>query len=240
MKAIYLSLAWVLLTVFSPAISAQTEANFFQPDKAFTPRWGLHLMPLSNLNPNPRLRIGIQRQWARISVVTDFSYGADWTPILWSDTWEIDEGYRFMAIRPEIRYHLESIKDVVDAESMLYIGLEGYFTYLERIRIDDYFFIDDRQFVFDEAKLQRARHGVMAKFGMNASIGKHLYFDSYIGLGIALRQIRYVDTVNLFSVDQVDNGTGFEEWFIGDGLWRTYGNRWLPDLALGLRIGIFL
>lgn len=185
--------------------------------------FGLHLMPFSFINVLPRLRLGAQFKSKRFSYLLDLEYGFDSSTELPNNLGKRD--YRFFGIRPEIRYDLSAYN------RNLYLGLEVPVTFMKR-NIDGEFTDAGGTILFvDLAHQNRFRMSAIGKFGFQRLIGQHFYFDAYTGLGVYFRDVEYTDRVG----ERVANDELFREWgFFGP---VQEGTRWLPELALGIRLG---
>jgi hypothetical protein len=185
--------------------------------------FGLHLMPFSFINVLPRLRLGMQFKHNRFSYLLDVEYGFDNSTELPNGIAKRD--YRFFGLRPEIRYNVSPYN------RNLYVGLEVPVTFMER-NIDGEFTNAGGTILFvDLARQNRFRMSAIGKFGIQRLIGQHFYLDAYTGLGVYFREVEYTDRVG----EQTASEDLFREWgFFGP---VQEGQRWLPELALGLRLG---
>jgi hypothetical protein len=185
--------------------------------------FGLHLMPFSFINVLPRLRLGAQFKSNRFSYLLDLEYGFDSSAELPNDLGKRD--YRFWGLRPELRY------GVGKYNRSLYLGLEIPVTFMER-NINGDFTSEEGDMIFvDAARQNRFRISAIGKFGIQRLIGDHFYFDAYTGLGIYFRDVEYTNRVG----ERLDDENFLNEWgFFGP---VQEGKRWLPELALGVRVG---
>ncbi|MFK8161285.1 MAG: hypothetical protein AB8H12_02375 [Lewinella sp.] len=185
--------------------------------------FGLHLMPFSFINVLPRLRLGAQFKSNRFSYLLDVEYGFDTSADLPNDMAKRD--YRFLGLRPEIRF------DVGAYNRNIYVGLEVPVTFMER-NIEGNFTSEEGDIVFvDVARQERFRMSAIGKVGIQRLIGEHFYFDVYTGLGVFFRDVEYTNRVG----ERLDDENFLDEWgFFGP---VQEGRRWLPELALGVRMG---
>lgn len=185
--------------------------------------FGLHLMPFSFINVLPRLRLGAQFKSNRFSYQLDVEYGVNTATELSNDLGNRD--YRFWGLRPEIRY------DVSAYNRDLYLGLELPVSFVKR-NIQGEFTSEGGTLLFvDVARQERFRMSAIGKLGFQRLIGQHLYLDAYTGLGVFYRDVAYTDRVG----EREASEDFIREWgFFGP---VPEGQRWLPELALGVRIG---
>ncbi|WP_020567672.1 hypothetical protein [Neolewinella persica] len=184
--------------------------------------FGLHLMPFSFINVLPRLRLGAQFKSNRFSYLLDVEYGFDRSSDLPNDLAKRD--YSFFGLRPEIRYDVgRNYRDV-------YVGLELPVTFMERNIQGRFTTLEGDRLSVDVARQDRFRLSAIGKVGIQRLIGRHLFIDVYTGLGVFLRDVKYTDRVGVR--EDIDD---FEEWgFFGP---VQEGRRWLPEMALGCRVG---
>lgn len=194
------------------AVSSKMEHGF-----------GLHLMPFSFINVLPRLRLGAQFKSKRFSYLLDLEYGFDNSTRLPNDLGTRD--YQFFGLRPEVRY------DVGRYNRNLYVGLELPFSIVERNIDGEITSAEGERLLVDKALQNRFRIGAIGKVGFQRLIGRHLYLDAYTGLGIFFREVEYSNRVG----ERPSGDEIFRDWgFFGP---VQEGPRWLPELALGARVG---
>lgn len=185
--------------------------------------FGLHFMPFGLLNVRPRLRLGAQLKRNRLSYLLDLEYATSANAQLPNDRGNRD--YRFYGLRPELRYDIGRYRDG------WYAGLELPVTYFHRNITENFTDVEGNRRSVDRARQERRRISAIGKFGIQRLLGEHFSLDAYTGLGVAYREVRYTERVGDSAVPEED----FEEWgFFGP---VQEGKRWMPELALGIRVG---
>jgi hypothetical protein len=161
---------------------------------------GIHIVPLSLFDFNPRLRLGLEyRGFNRLGYNIELGWGnhlfkdLSITESVWSDH------YSFFEIRPEIkRYSYES-------ERMeKYLGAELFYSYLsDQIQLNDYYQQNTGDNIyFEKASFQRHKIGMMLKAGFKWLVGNRFTIDYSSGFGLAYRSISYTDQVNPQIIDR--------------------------------------
>ena len=202
------------------------------PSVSFENTWfGIQIMPLSFSGRNPRLRLGLNVQRDRWRYMVDLEYGNE--GIRNFARRNSDLHYSFAGIRPEMQYAL--LHKHFNHEINQYLALEIPFNFLEREFVNGHFEGEGVSYAFDNAIQKRLRWSILFKTGLTMTIAKSIYLDYYTGFGIAWRNIRYDDIVNLHE----DNPGGTREWGFLDEQFPP-GKKCVPDLAFGLRIGYFI
>jgi hypothetical protein len=201
----------------------QVQDGRFAVSRDMNKGFGLHLMPFSFINVLPRLRLGVQFKANRFSYLLDVEYGFDNASKLSNDLARRD--YRFIGLRPEIRY------DISRRNRNIYVGLEVPVTFMERNISGEFSTVEGSFINVDVARQNRFRLSVIGKMGVQYLIGRHFYLDAYTGVGVYFRDVEYSDRVG----EQVASDDSFDErGFFGP---VQEGQRWLPELALGVRAG---
>lgn len=169
--------------------------------------WDIHIVPLSLVDFNPRLRLGVEYRghnrlgyhielgWAN-HLFKDFGI----TESVWSDH------YSYFEIRPEIkRYSFESER--MDK----YFGAELFYSYLSDEFIhDDYYQQNTGENIFfEKANFQRHKIGLMLKAGFKWLVGNRFTIDYSSGFGLAHRSISYTNQVNPQIIDRDLINEGF-------------------------------
>lgn len=190
-------------------------------------RVNLNIMPLSLINLNGRLRLGIEIEGEKMSYCLDLEYGNDWTRIIRRN----DLGFNFYGIRPEIRYKVGR-----NNKSPYYIGLEIPMNFLQRkLGFTSYENIEGIRMEFTNGTMTRERASLLFKIGSGRLLGNRLTLNYYFGIGAAYRNIEYKDRLNSnLATTELDEGWGLSS----DA--SSEGSKFVPDLALGIRIGLFV
>lgn len=185
--------------------------------------FGLHFMPFGLINVLPRLRLGAQLKHHRLSYLLDLEYATSGSAQLPNDRGNRD--YRFYGLRPEVRYDIGRYRDG------WYVGLELPVTYFHRNITENFTDVEGNRRSVDRARQERRRFSATGKFGIQRLLGEHFLLDAYTGLGVAYRDVRYTERVGDSAVPEEN----FEEWgFFGPS---REGKFWMPELALGIRVG---
>jgi len=183
----------------------------------------LHVMPLSFINVSSRFRFGAQLKRDRWSYLLDLEIGSDFT-----HAWTGDDNSRnlhFYGIRPELRCDLGAYR------SGFYLGLELPVTWMNRTTNGSFSTAQGGRRRVEQVRQERFRASAIAKLGLQFLAGDHVLFDFYVGLGAAYRDVRYTERVG----EVIDPLEEFELGLFSD-LYQE-GERLVPDLAAGFRIG---
>ncbi|WP_090169927.1 hypothetical protein [Neolewinella agarilytica] len=190
--------------------------------------FGIHLMPFSIATRYPRLRLGMQYKLERFSLVLDAEYGNDGirNVILQPDK---NDDYRFVGIRPEIRYSLPKLV------RELYVGMELPYTRTSQQFSGGYYSEELGPVSVSSARRQRNRFSIIPKIGAQFLEGRFTV-DAYMGAGLALVEWTYLDREDLRSVP-----VGFfNENFAFFNEDRDEGRRSALELSGGFRFGFWL
>jgi len=223
-------LTLLLFFIALPGLRAQEVLTENAPRAEKTFRGlGLHLMPFSIVTRYPRLRLGLQYKLERFSFVVDGEFGNDGIRNLIAQP-DRNDDYKFVGIRPEIRYSLPTVL------KEFYVGLEVPYTLTSQQFSGGY---QSEQFgpvSVDNARQQRSRVSVIPKVGAQFLEGGWFTVDFYLGAGLALVQWDYLDRENLRSVPVgffPDDFALFNED-------KDEGSRPVLELSGGFRFGIWL
>ena len=227
------SISTALFLLFSVPLFAQAgpappDPAGADPTRVVQRGASLHVMPLSFFNGFSRFRAGAQYKWSRWGLLLDYERGSDYTQSLVSNN--DNASYKFVGIRPELRF------DPVPSFTPFYLGMEVPVTKMER-RVNGRFTRADGSGVrVTNALQERTRVSLIFKAGMQYAVWNRLYFDLYLGLGAAYRRLEYSDASRTEPIRD-DDFEGFG--IFGSGLSRE-GVVYVPELALGLRVGYWL
>jgi len=211
--------------IFSTIVSAQ-ELN--QQKGSL----GIHIVPLSLFDFNPRLRLGLELRENRLGYNIELGWANHLfkdlaiTETIWSDH------YSFLEVRPGIkRYSYES-------ERMeKYFGAELFYSYLsDQLFLDDYHEQNTGQNIyFEKANFHRHKIGLMLLAGFKWLVGNRFTIDYSSGFGFAHRSISYTDQVN---PQIIEMDLEREEFYTPAR--KKEGEYVIPQLSFQLKFGFLL
>lgn len=193
---------------------------------------GIHIVPLSLFDFNPRIRLGLEY---RAQTRLGYNLELGWANHLFKDlainetVWT--DHYSFFEIRPAIkRYSFES--EGIDK----YFGAELFYTYLadELIREDYYEQSTGENIYFEKSNFRRHKIGLMLLAGFKWFVVNRFTIDYSSGFGVAPRSIAYTDQVN----PQIIDGDLREGFFTPSR--KKEGEYVIGQVSLQLKFGYVL
>lgn len=193
--------------------------------------FAIHVVPLALIDPNPRIRIGIEYHgFNKLGYSLDVGLGKRFLKDLSLTEGPWGNQYTFFEIHPELKwYTLESGR----FES--YLSLELFYSILtDQLSDNDYYEESDSQnFYFEQASFSRHKIGLLLKVGNKWHFAGPMFFDMSAGFGIAYRDISYDDVTGMITNDF---NTG--EWFLPP--YKKEGNFFVPQFAVNMKFGVIL
>lgn len=202
---------------------------FSQEGYKFNDRLSLTIAPLSMLDANSRLRLGIE---SNISEKQAFNLDIGFAVPFIESNYSIEtinSTYKFLEIRPQFKRIIFSGHD-----TRIYAGLELFASFCKREFLNNYYYPENsRSSVYYEfAKVKREKHGAHLLLGWQGYMYNLFLIDMYVGFGVAYKKIDYYDLYGSYP-SQYEI---FEEWFPDPYLYE--GATLQPNFALGMKIGI--
>ncbi len=191
----------------------------------------LHIVPLTLIDANPRLRLGAEyHPHSRLGYSLEVGVGNTqlnqyrFNGSLWG------QDYSFFEIRPEVKYYKAS-----QGKFNVYYAAELFYLHMHDKLSNEYYYPagSDEPISFSNAYFDKHKFGLQIKIGNKILLWNRLIIDYYGGLGIAHRHINYSNVLN----PEIVGGTICEFWLPPCQL---EGDYFLIQPSLGLRIGYII
>ncbi|WP_341224963.1 hypothetical protein [uncultured Arcticibacterium sp.] len=214
----YLFTTLILFSLYNELQAQDTELHVKNVD--------VHFQPLSLIAWSPRTTLGVEvRSNKRLAYALDIGYGAH---DLNFDRFYWDEGYRFLEIRPQIKYYFKSNSNRYG----YYCALELFYIHIsDQIQNEYYHKASNSQVLsFDSADFDKTKHGLHIIGGVSLIAYKKISFDLFVGFGAAIRKITYQNVINPEEIEYPRY-----EWYIPTNLFEQ--QRLDFHMTLGTKIG---
>ena len=183
MKLTFSILFWSLTLLPITALS-QFEDNSedqqkptFQKPNAYLKSIDIHVMPF--IFYNPRIRVGTEfKSSNKLAFCVDVGY---------ADGFVKGEGYKFLEIRPEIKYYFHSPTPKLS----WYAAVELFYITMTETRYHSEYTLPDsaHETFFDQAQMSMVNRGFHVKVGLKWVTRSQFSFEYYAGTGLGFRKI---------------------------------------------------
>lgn len=191
----------------------------------------VHIVPLTLLDANPRLRLGMEyHPYSRLGYSLEVGVGSSqlnqyrFNGNLWG------QDYSLLEIRPELKWYRKK-----HGANEVYYSAELFYLQMKDKLSNQYFYPEDtaEPVSFEEASFNKHKFGLQLKIGTKFLVWKRFSLDFYEGLGIAYRHIDYSNVVN----PEIFGSTICQFWQPPHELEGKY---LLAQLSLGIRVGYII
>ncbi len=190
---------------------------------------GVYIAPLSLIDFKPRYRVGAEYSHNNKWVYSlDFGLGNYQMNYYRLKKFLHINKYGLFEIRPQVKFQFRNAK-----HNKLYFALEGFFVDY-RFSVKDLFYIDyptNTKINFETADYHKIKTGYLIIFGEKRVFFNRLFYDFYIGLGIAHRYLDYYNivnpTLNIEDEDRLFN--------VFDDTYESC--KYVANMALGIKVG---
>lgn len=199
-------------------------------------RLEISIAPLSLFDYTPRFRMGIEYySHEKIGFSFDMGYGNN-SLNAFADQ-NRSEDYELTEYRAQVNYFI-----ILKKQIAFYMGPELFFIQTRDVMNNSYLIKPEYPpgsptnlaTHYQQADYYRQKVGLNYKLGLKLIFWKQLTFDVYAGIGIAHRKIEYSHIIN---PEDMPLGA-LRGLLIGNHI--TVGEKYIPHLALGAKVGIIL
>jgi len=218
--------ALLLAALFTSNINGQESDSRKETNKtSFTAT----LMPLSIVDPSPRLRFGGEFLFNhKYSISIDYGFGNE--SMSYKTEKSNGKDYSLWEIRPEFKAYKHVNKHIA-----FYAASELFFINHNNKYLDSHYQSEEGKTVYyNSTDYHRIKYGVNFKGGFKATLMERISLEAYAGIGVRVRQIDFSNTSVITSEDY----HFFEDW--NSYISNKEGNSISLNMAAGIRIGFIL